>query len=49
MPDGDKKPQVKQLQSRADYLLKNLKKHLDGGGGNKPVGVRHIYIVLYCL
>jgi hypothetical protein len=39
LPDGDKKPQVKQLQTRADYLLRNLKKHLDGGGGNKPVGV----------
>ncbi|XP_060556044.1 chromodomain-helicase-DNA-binding protein 1-like isoform X5 [Ruditapes philippinarum] len=38
LPDGDKKPQVKQLQTRADYLLRNLKKHLDGGGGNKPVG-----------
>ncbi|XP_045216418.2 chromodomain-helicase-DNA-binding protein 1-like isoform X4 [Mercenaria mercenaria] len=38
LPDGDKKPQVKQLQTRADYLLRMLKRHLDGGGGNKPVG-----------
>ncbi|KAL4227328.1 transcriptional regulator [Mactra antiquata] len=38
LPDGDKKPQAKQLQSRADYLLKMLKKHLDGGGDVKIPG-----------
>ncbi|XP_052793171.1 chromodomain-helicase-DNA-binding protein 1-like isoform X2 [Mya arenaria] len=32
LPDGDKKPQAKHLQTRADYLLRLLKKHLDGTG-----------------
>lgn len=29
LPDGEHKPQAKHLQTRADYLLKVLKKHLE--------------------
>jgi chromodomain-helicase-DNA-binding protein 1 len=29
LPDGDLKPQARHLQSRADYLLKVLKKQVD--------------------
>ena len=44
LPDGDKKPQAKHLQTRVDYLLRVLKKHLDGGTvPNKPVGVNWFY------
>ncbi|KAG9332116.1 hypothetical protein JZ751_015834 [Albula glossodonta] len=34
--DPDKKPQAKQLQSRADYLLKMLKKELESKDVSKP-------------
>lgn len=30
LPDGDLKPQVKHLQSRADYLLRSLKRRVEG-------------------
>ncbi|XP_060589664.1 chromodomain-helicase-DNA-binding protein 1-like [Ruditapes philippinarum] len=30
LPDGGKTPQAKQLKTRADYLLRKIKKHLDG-------------------
>ena len=41
LPDGDKKPQAKHLQTRSDYMLRLLKKHLDGGGVvSRPSGVK---------
>ncbi|XP_052277549.1 chromodomain-helicase-DNA-binding protein 1-like isoform X3 [Dreissena polymorpha] len=39
LPDGDKRPQGKQLQTRVDYLLRLLKKQLDGVvGATKTTG-----------
>lgn len=46
LPDGDKKPQVKQLQTRAEYMLKLLKKQLDGGTpGPKAAPVSNNFLV----
>ena len=31
LPDGGKTPQGKQLKTRANYLIRKIKKYLDGG------------------
>lgn len=47
--DPDKKPQAKQLQTRADYLIKLLSKHLARKEAHKQTGtVRRSLLLCLC-
>lgn len=47
--DPDKKPQAKQLQTRADYLIKLLSKHLARKEAHKQTGTVRPFFIWFML